>query len=334
MARSSSSPGSAAWALRACAPSRQGRQLVIADFNEEKLGAEVERPTRDGFDCRRQRVDVSDRASVGGSGDGRPWNAAHARAHRRLVAHAGERRARAEVDMLGTDHVLAAFLDLVTDGSVAVCIASMAGYMADLSPRAEHALAVVADRRADGHARDVDVDDFGVHVRIAKRIDQLRVERPRSRGATGRTGREHQPGIISTPMGRQELEEGSSEQMQGMLDLPPVPRIGTAEDIAAAVDWLASPAASFVSGCDLRVDGGVTGAIYGSSMPAGRASWRSLPLDRRRRLARDVEHDPVDVGDLVGDAGGDAFEHLGGSRAQSAVIAASLAIGRNTIGWA
>ena len=51
--------------------------------------------------------------------------------------------------------------------------------------------------------------------------------------------------------------------MQGMLDISPVPRIGTAEDIASAVQWLASPAASFVSGCDLRVDGGVTAAVHG-----------------------------------------------------------------------
>jgi NAD(P)-dependent dehydrogenase (short-subunit alcohol dehydrogenase family) len=71
------------------------------------------------------------------------------------------------------------------------------------------------------------------------------------------------PGIISTPMGRQELTEGAGEQMQGMLDLSPVPRIGTADDIAAAVQWLASRDASFVSGCDLRVDGGVTAAIHG-----------------------------------------------------------------------
>ena len=52
--------------------------------------------------------------------------------------------------------------------------------------------------------------------------------------------------------------EGAGEQMQGMLAISPVPRIGTADDIAAAVQWLASPQASFVSGCDLRVDGGVT----------------------------------------------------------------------------
>jgi NAD(P)-dependent dehydrogenase (short-subunit alcohol dehydrogenase family) len=37
----------------------------------------------------------------------------------------------------------------------------------------------------------------------------------------------------------------------------------TAEDIASAVEWLASPVASFVTGCDLRVDGGVTAAIHG-----------------------------------------------------------------------
>ncbi|MGZ4569209.1 MAG: SDR family oxidoreductase, partial [Blastococcus sp.] len=59
------------------------------------------------------------------------------------------------------------------------------------------------------------------------------------------------------------LDEGAGDQMQGMLDLSPVPRISTAEDIAAAVAWLASSEASFVSGCDLRVDGGVTGAIRG-----------------------------------------------------------------------
>jgi len=82
-------------------------------------------------------------------------------------------------------------------------------------------------------------------------------------GARGGRVNSISPGIISTPMGRQELEEGSSEQMQGMLAISPVPRIGTAEDIAAAAQWLVSTESSFVSGCDLRVDGGVVAAVHG-----------------------------------------------------------------------
>ena len=63
-------------------------------------------------------------------------------------------------------------------------------------------------------------------------------------------------------MGQQELSEGSTEQMQAQLDMSAVPRIGTAEDIGAAVQWLCGPEASFVTGIDLRVDGGVTAAIH------------------------------------------------------------------------
>src|SRR6476659_7028295 len=45
------------------------------------------------------------------------------------------------------------------------------------------------------------------------------------------------------------------------------------------------------------------------------AFTRSLPLDRRRRLAGDVVDDAVDPGDLVDDAVGDAAEELVGERA-------------------
>jgi NAD(P)-dependent dehydrogenase (short-subunit alcohol dehydrogenase family) len=77
------------------------------------------------------------------------------------------------------------------------------------------------------------------------------------------------PGIISTPMSLQELEEGAGDAMRQQLALSAVPRMGTADDIAAAVEWLSSPAASFVTGCDLRVDGGVTAAIRGLGLGLG-----------------------------------------------------------------
>ena len=169
-----------------------------------------------------------------------------------------------EVDMLGTDYVLAEFLEFVTDGTVAVCIASIAGYMSGLDAEREHALAVAATDDLLDTLGPVDLDDFGGTYGIAKRINQLRVEQ--AAGPWGKRGGRVvsiSPGIISTPMGRQEMDEGAGEQMQGMLDISPIPRIGTADDIAAAVAWLASSEASFVTGCDLRVDGGVVGAIHG-----------------------------------------------------------------------
>jgi NAD(P)-dependent dehydrogenase (short-subunit alcohol dehydrogenase family) len=60
------------------------------------------------------------------------------------------------------------------------------------------------------------------------------------------------PGIIDTPMGRQELSQ--QPMMQGMIDA--VGRMGTAEEVAAVAAFLVSPAASFVTGTDVLVDGG------------------------------------------------------------------------------
>ncbi len=240
--------------------------LVLADFDETKLGAVVDAFTGDGFTVTGCRVDVSDRASV----DDLVATVRDLGPLRTLVHTAGLSPTQAsgsrvlEVDMLGTEHVLDAFLDVVDQGTVAVCIASMAGSMANLSPELERAITAATTDGLMDALGDMDLGDFGATYGVAKRVNQLRVERAAvAWGPHGGRVVSISPGIISTPMGRQELEQGAGEQMQGMLDMSPVPRIGTAEDIASAVQWLASPAASFVTGCDLRVDGGVVAAIHG-----------------------------------------------------------------------
>lgn len=243
-----------------------GTHLVLADFDDAKLQQVVDGFAADGFTVTGQRVDVSDRASVDALVD----VVRGLGSLRTLVHTAGLSPTQAsgervlEVDMLGTDHVLNAFLALVEPGTVAVCIASMAGSMADLPRDLEHAVTRASTDELMDALGDMDLSDFGATYSVAKRVNQLRVEQAAvAWGPRGGRVVSISPGIISTPMGRQELSEGSSEQMQGMLDISPVPRIGTAEDIASAVQWLASPAASFVSGCDLRVDGGVVAAVHG-----------------------------------------------------------------------
>lgn len=63
------------------------------------------------------------------------------------------------------------------------------------------------------------------------------------------------PGCIDTPMVRATLaEQGGAAEI---ANRHPIGRIGRPEEVAAAILWLASPAASFVTATDLEVDGGL-----------------------------------------------------------------------------
>jgi NAD(P)-dependent dehydrogenase (short-subunit alcohol dehydrogenase family) len=65
------------------------------------------------------------------------------------------------------------------------------------------------------------------------------------------------PGIIDTTM-MQRFSGGTPEGRQSVIAQEPVGRMGTPEEIAAAVVWLCSDSASFVVGSAMVVDGGQT----------------------------------------------------------------------------
>jgi len=65
------------------------------------------------------------------------------------------------------------------------------------------------------------------------------------------------PGWIETPMLHQALD-GDPERRQKILDRTPQQRFGSPEDIGWAAAFLCSPAASFINGVVLPVDGGAS----------------------------------------------------------------------------
>jgi NAD(P)-dependent dehydrogenase (short-subunit alcohol dehydrogenase family) len=67
------------------------------------------------------------------------------------------------------------------------------------------------------------------------------------------------PGPVNTPL-LQELFASDPERAARRLVHIPMGRFGTAEEIAAAVTFLASDDASFITATDFLVDGGITGA--------------------------------------------------------------------------
>jgi NAD(P)-dependent dehydrogenase (short-subunit alcohol dehydrogenase family) len=65
------------------------------------------------------------------------------------------------------------------------------------------------------------------------------------------------PGIINTPM-MDRFSGGTAEGRERVIAQEPIGRMGTPEEIAAAVLWLCSDAASFVTGSAMVIDGGQT----------------------------------------------------------------------------
>lgn len=241
-----------------------GRQLLLADFDATRLEAVAVTLSGEGYAVQTQKVDVADVASVAQLAEA----AAKAGSLRTVVHTAGlsPTMASAErilaVDLAGTIHVLDAFLPLVRPGTVGVFIASMAGLLHPFPADMENILATTPTAGLGALMQKLLENlDAVTAYRIAKRCNQLRVQvAAPAWGKRGGRVVSISPGVISTPMGQQELE-GHPKEVNHMLSLSPVSRIGTAEDVASAVDWLASPAAGFITGSDMVVDGGVVSAL-------------------------------------------------------------------------
>ena len=96
------------------------------------------------------------------------------------------------------------------------------------------------------------------------------------------------PGPTLTPMGRAEL--AGNPLAVAAASATPLGPVGRPADIAAAVDFLTSDSAGYITGCDLRVDGGTVAARLHRPRPgpAGRLGQTHkepvMPTETPRRF--------------------------------------------------
>ncbi|WP_149823877.1 SDR family oxidoreductase [Streptomyces tailanensis] len=237
-----------------------GRSLYLADASQDRLDRVVDELSDEGYAARGVLVDVRDRTSV----EKLAAEAAGARRVAAVVHTAGVSAAQGsaqtilDVNLLGTVHIIDAFEKVATPGMSLVCVSSMAGHVASLSPADEAALATapVGELLAVDAVAAVGDDARRAYI-VSKRANQLRVEAAAL--AWNRLGariNSVSPGVIATAMAKAEAEGPSGAHMLGMLETNGAVRTGTPAEIAAAVAFLTGPEARYITGTDLLVDGG------------------------------------------------------------------------------
>src|SRR3954470_17874222 len=217
-----------------------GRRVLLADFNEATLAAAAKALEEVGHNVTARRVDVSDRGSVrslakAAADLGRVTQVVNTAGLSPVQASA---KAVLSVDLYGGAVFLEEFGEVVAAGGAGVVISSMAAYMPPpLPPDQDRALAsTAADRLLQlPMLRPESVPNSGAAYGLSKRANHLRVQAASlTWGERGARVNSISPGIIATPMARQEMAGPGASGYQQMIETSAARRLGTPEDVAAA----------------------------------------------------------------------------------------------------
>ena len=134
-----------------------------------------------------------------------------------------------------------------------------------LTPEQDKALATTpADELLDlPMLRPDQVKDPLYAYQLSKRGNSLRVMAEAARwGKRGARINSISPGIIITPLAKDELTGPRGEGYRRMIELCPVGRAGTPDEVANVAALLMGPEGTFITGSDFLMDGGVTASYF------------------------------------------------------------------------
>lgn len=245
-----------------------GKNVLLADLRRENAEAAAVVLKNAGYEVSVATIDVSSRPSV------------HALVEQAtalgdvtgIIHAAGVSPSQASpgtilsVDLYGTALVLEEFGNVIARGGAGVVIASQSGHrLGALSTEQDAALALTpADQLlALPFLQPDQVKDTLHAYQLSKRGNSLRVMAEAVRwGKRGARINTISPGIIITPLANDELTGPRGEGYRRMIDLCPVGRAGTPDEVGTIGALLMSDDGSFITGSDFLMDGGVTASYW------------------------------------------------------------------------
>ena len=251
-----------------------GKQVLLADLRQENADAAAKVLGDAGFEVSTAIVDVASRASVHALVEtatriGTVTGVIHAAG---LSPSQASPAAILKVDLYGTALVLEEFGNVIAPGGAGVVIASQSGHrLPALTPEQDKALATTPTDELLGLPilQPDQVTDPLHAYQVSKRGNSLRVMAEAVRwGKRGARVNTISPGIIFTPLAKDELTGPRGAGYRRMIDLSPAGRGGTPDEVGVVGALLMGPDGGFITGSDFLMDGGVTAAYwYGDLAP-------------------------------------------------------------------
>ncbi|WP_136513141.1 SDR family oxidoreductase [Geomonas edaphica] len=251
-----------------------GKHVLLADLRQGNVEVAAKVLSDAGFEVSIATVDVSSRASVHALVE----TATAIGAIAGVVHAAGVSPTQAapetilKVDLYGTALVLEEFGRVIASGGAGIVIASQSGHrLPALSPEQNKALATTPTEELLALPMlqlDVVTDPLNAY-QLSKRGNSLRVMAEAVRwGKRGARVNTISPGIICTPLAKDELAGPRGPGYRRMIELSAAGRIGTPDEVGAVAALLMGPEGTFITGSDFLMDGGVTAAYwYGELAP-------------------------------------------------------------------
>lgn len=251
-----------------------GKRLLLADLRQENAEAAGKTLSEAGFEVTTATVDVTSRASVE---DLVKQAVGFGEVHH-LIHAAGVSPSQAtpetilKVDLYGTALVLEEFGKVIEAGGSGVMIASQSGHrLPPLSIEQNNALATtpVEDLLKLPMLQPDQVKDTLHAYQLSKRANVLRVMYEAVRwGKRGARINTISPGIIITPLAKDELTGPRGAGYRRMIEGCPAKRAGTPDEVGNVAALLMGSDGAFITGSDVLMDGGVTASYwYGELAP-------------------------------------------------------------------
>jgi NAD(P)-dependent dehydrogenase (short-subunit alcohol dehydrogenase family) len=228
------------------------RELLLCDLDDARLEAVAAPLRKNGAKIATLAADITDREFTARLIDRLGPREIGALIHSAGIAPQMAEPTRVfEINLDASLRLLGALRPRMAENSAAVLFASIAGYL-PVSPEAEAAFERPIPPEGSMSLRHFASDSNEAYL-LSKRAIIATVKRE-AKAFGERNARlvSVSPGLIDTAMTR-----GVENPLTiRLLADAAVPRMGRPEEVAAACVFLCSPAASFITGCDLRVDGG------------------------------------------------------------------------------